>query len=206
MKKSLIFVGLALFLILGISVIVYGQNSTTDVIEVIYAAEFTANPTNVESDSWIVEIAGGETKSINVLYGAYVVHTGVNTNFTGGSGQDLRTELIRLEGENGFWRFAGRTILSNTISSVIISEFWFYNNEALRGEDGSIPIGPPIPIEAVYLTRHFDESGNLINITINAQSGEKQPLESKGSVSGTNFYEIEIDTLNQFGDSTVGSN
>ena len=30
-----------------------------DEVEVVYAAEFTANPVDVEPDNWVAELAGG---------------------------------------------------------------------------------------------------------------------------------------------------
>jgi hypothetical protein len=40
-----------------------------DEINVIYAAEFAAKPSDVKPDNWLAKIAGGTDLPINVIYG-----------------------------------------------------------------------------------------------------------------------------------------
>jgi hypothetical protein len=68
-----------------------------DQVDVKYAAEFTAQPHNVDSNNWIAQIAGGTDKPITVLYGVVDLKKGGETQFS--------EEFIRVSGEGGSERF-----------------------------------------------------------------------------------------------------
>lgn len=83
-----------------------------DEVNVVYAAEFTAKPINVNPNNWLVQIAGGTDKTISVLYGIVELKKSGKT--------ELTEEFIRVEGEGGFERF-----LLNSWSSHLENQIKF---------------------------------------------------------------------------------
>ena len=198
-RKNFFVVGVVLVLFLVLIMSLFFVNAQDSSIEVLYAAEFIANPVNVESDSWIVQLAGGENNDISILYGVVLVHTGIDTNYSVGPGQNVSLEFIEIGSNGRFWKYGGGAVSYD--SSNITSEFWYYRNQL--NEEGVVDISQPDFIEAITLVRYFDESGGLIKITLNGQHGQKGRLESKGTVSGTNIYDADMNTLIDVGDPSL---
>ncbi len=220
MKKLAVFVSLILLVLF---IFVFSVSfASADTLEVFYAANFTAYPINVQSgENWISKIAGGPNNPISVLYGVYIIHTGVNTNLTIGSGQSIPAEFITISGEIGSWgvssliagplaSFAGTTLLSNgnLVSSLGHSE----NFDLITLKSGGISelqgLNPASIVDIsrfINLTRTFDAQGNLNGMTLNGQQTQlSSPTGTYPIPNDINAtigdYAVDMNTLRQFGD------
>lgn len=125
MKKIIIFSLISIFLLGLFANAQELARYEFDEVDVIYAAEFLAKPVNVNSNNWLVQIAGGTDKTINVLYGIVELKKNGKTEIT--------EEFIRVEGEGGFERF-----LLNSWSSYIENQIKLpISGESLYEADAS---------------------------------------------------------------------
>ena len=170
-----------------------------DDVEVEYAAEFTAEPTSVDPDNWIVQIAGGVDKPITVLYGV--------VDLKNDGEVQVSEEFIKVGGEGGSERFlrnsAAYDYYEGTSNySGIQSFFW----SAKKLVDNSVVKDKTPPIKSVTFHRKFDESQQMSSILLSFSNySEQAGSEFWSSVPTRNLYEADMNTLNQSGVPTASS-
>ena len=173
-----------------------------DNVTVLYAANFDVSPVNVEPDSWITQIAGGANNSINVLYGIVdLSKDGVVI---------ITEEFIKVSNVDDVNTF--ETFLVNSVSydyypgtsdyRQISSLFW--SGKKINESTNQIIKDYSQPMNAIALVREFDESQNLVGITLNGQysqgSGSEEEIKT---IIGDNTYEADITSITETGDPTA---
>lgn len=194
MKKiSLITIAALTLITIGVVFAAESIKYDFDDVEVKYAAEFTAKPVSVDSDNWIVQIAGGVDKPITVLYGV--------VNLKKGGETQISEEFIKVSGEGGSERFLVNSMRYDYYEGAnnykeIVSLFW----SAKKLIDSSVVKDFTLPINSTTLSRKFNEDQTLYSIVLSFASGNKEEAgEDFQSGLSKNVYEADITTLNQSG-------
>lgn len=200
MKKiSLIAITALTLITVGVVFAVESIKYDFDEVEVKYAAEFTAKPVSVDPDNWIVQIAGGVDKPVTVLYGV------VNLKKDGEI--QVSEEFIKVSGEGSSERFlvnsASYDYYEGTSNYRNIKSFFW---SAKKVVDTSIVKDFTPPIKSIILYRKFNEAQQMENIVLSfSNDGEKAHTEFWLDMPTENLYEIDMNSLNQFGDPTATS-
>lgn len=170
-----------------------------DEVEVIYAAEFNANPVNVQEGNWLAELAGGTEKPITVLYG--VVNLKENQETL------IAEEFVKVSGEKGSERFlvnsASYDYYEGTNKYKCIKSFFW---SAKKLVDNVVVKDFTPPIKSITFYREFDENQNIYTVLFSSSNdGESASQEFWSAVPTENLYEADIDSLIDTGDSTESS-
>ena len=198
-KLSLIFVITLALITVGVVFAAESIKYDFDDVEVKYAAEFTAKPTSVDPNNWIVQIAGGVDKPITVLYGVVSLKKGGETQ--------LSEEFIKVDGAGGSERFllnsAAYDYYEGTSNYKDIKSFFW---SAKKLVDNSVVKDFTPPIKSITFYRKFNESQQMYSIVLSfSNDGEQASSEFWSSVPTQNLYEADTNTLNQSGVPTASS-
>jgi len=171
-----------------------------DEVEVRYAAEFTARPIAKpmapDDENWIVRIAGGMDKPITVLYGV--------VDFKKGDAAIGSEEFIKVSGAGGSERFLLNSVANDYYAGTsnhraIRSFFW----SAKKLEGASVVKDFTPPITSAALSREFSESQALRSFVLSfSNDGQRAVDEFWTAMPAGNFYEADMNTLDQAGVST----
>ncbi len=198
--KNLMF-GILILSILSASLVFAADSITYDFddVNVVYAAEFEAKPTDGvdSSGTWISDIAGSD-KRLTITYGVVELLK---------DGEVLVTEeFIKVGGSEGSKRF-----LVNSASydywegtsdfSQIKSFFW----SAKKLEGTSIVKDFTKPIYSTCFSRKFTESGDRYSFYLSfSDDGEEHSQECTGGTS-TMMYEADVGSISETGEATSTS-
>lgn len=199
MKKTYLFVTISFFL-LAFS-FVFAQVAVRydfDDVEASYAAEFTAEPQEgVDPDCWIVQIAGGIDKPVDVLYGVIdLKKQGV---------VQMSEEFIRVSGEGGSERFLINSAAFDYYEgtggySSIRSLFW----SAKKVVENSVVKDFTPPVKSIILSREFDEFQQLSVFTLSfSDEGQDAQNDFWSGFPAENIYQADMNTANQAGEATA---
>ena len=196
MKKIICTILLLIFGLFGFFAKAENIKYDYDDIEVRYAAEFTANPQTeyFQANNWIVSIAGGIGKPIQVVYGIVDLKKNGETQ--------LSEEFIKVSGEGGSERFlinsASYEYYSEGNYKNILSLFW----SAKKLIDNTVVKDFTPPIKSIVLAREFDESQNLKTIALSFSrefTKEYATANFHSEVLTDNIYLSDPQTFNQRG-------
>jgi len=198
MKKTYLFA--TIFLSLLAFSFVFAQVAIRydfDEVEVSYASEFRALPQEgVDPECWIVQIAGGIDKPIDVLYGV------VNLKRQGAV--QMSEEFIRVSGEGGSERFLINSAVFDYYEetggySSIKSLFW----SAKKVVDSSVVKDFTPPVKSIILSREFNESQQLSSFNLSfSNEGQDAQNDFWSGMPIENIYLADMTTANQAGEAT----
>ena len=77
-----------------------------DSVEVRYAGQFTALPLTMKPDNWLAALAGGNQKSIQVIYGAVIFKKDGQT-------QPFKEDFVKVTGKNSSARFLMNSLVNH---------------------------------------------------------------------------------------------
>lgn len=198
-KNTLIVLGLISMVLLFALALAESIRYDFDEVEVVYAAEFTARSTNVASDNWLAQIAGGTNRPVTVLYGI--------VNLKKGGQMQMSEEFIKVSGEAGSERFllnsAGYDYYEGTYNYKDIKSFFW---SAKKLVDKSVVKDFTLPIKSITFYRKFGESQNINEMVLSASNeGEKANGDFWSFIPAENLYTADLTTLTQSGSPTARS-
>jgi hypothetical protein len=189
-----------------------------DSINITYAVKFTANPVNVQSDSWIAQIAGGIDKPVNVTYAV--------VNFLDGAETVFSDEFIKISNP------ANDSISERLLKYIGTPSIGDYNYEAShyfgfekgtffwsgkKIESNNIIRNYSLPMKGIYFNKIMNatiEGDNLAyslgGVSLNEKyiSGDYSEIQIKNMMNSSasqKEYRADMDSLIQIGDpSSVG--
>ncbi len=165
----LVAAGLCIFLFSSI-IVAEGIVYDFDEVEVVYAAEFTITPIGTDTDNWLVQLAGGPDKPVNVLYGVVNLKKGGQTGFS--------EEFIKVTGETDSERFlmnSGRWDYYEGTGKYRQIATFFWSAKKLVGN--SVIKDFTLPIKSLSLFRRFDENQNIDAIVLTASNDGQTAVE-----------------------------
>lgn len=193
--KKLYFITFFSLIAISISVVFAAESIRYDFdeVEVKYATEFTANPVNIESDNWIVQIAGGVEKPITVIYGVF--------NLKKDGEVQVSDEFIKVNGEGGSERFllnsATYDYYEDTANYKDIKSFFW---SAKKVVDDSVVKDFTPPIKSITFYRRLNEAQQISSLVLSfSNDGERASSEFWSSAPTENLYEADMGSLNQSG-------
>jgi hypothetical protein len=200
MKKNIsicLFIALCMFITTNVSS--EGVRYEFAEVEVLYGAEFTAVTKSIDGENWLVQLAGGNEKKIDVLYGV------VNLI---GLGSDV---FIKVTGENGSRRFLRNSAsfeYNQDSSKITQIKLFFWSAKTIV--DNEVVKNFQAPIEGIFIVQNFNEEGKISDMKIIASSGTKEELVglemnvfnsfSEEIFEEINVFEADMSTLNETGD------
>jgi hypothetical protein len=192
----------------GVVLRIFNSSSLFDSVNVLYAARVIVDPVSMDTsdinNSWLVDIAGGENKPVEVLYGVVELVSGdysLKQKFMGLGpvGSDKSTETFLSEYRSVRINPDNSPFLDISMTSFLSSK-QINGTEIVRDYSG--------PIKAIRLFNDFSEdSMSLYDVSLSSHYFESYSVFQSNlgfctysSKPTENYWQADMDTLIETGD------